>query len=222
MTQKKQNHLKMSFVIEATLLSNMDTLLRYQNNLLIRKIAEEKKWPLAELKKFLPKKQKIKLDQETEVEPVKTSKSKKKQEEPNFKVIKKKVIRKKIIKKVKVPKTEEAKNILTKLKKEGSKPKKIVKSSKPRRKIVKKIVNAEAVKNTVPKSTVEEIPVVEDNTLTEEIDMLEVQCISYQEKEYFLDLKTDKVYKLNEDDLLVFVGMLEGKQVNFDAESAED
>ena len=60
-TQKKQNHLKMSFVIESTLLSNMDTLLRYQNNLLIRKIAEEKKWPLAELKKFLPKKQKNKV-----------------------------------------------------------------------------------------------------------------------------------------------------------------
>ena len=86
---------------------------------------------------------------------------------------------------------------------------------------MKKIVKAEAVKNTVPKSKVEETPVVEDNTLTEEIDM-RVQCISYQEKEYFLDLKTDKVYELNEDDLLVFVGMLEGKQVNFDAESAED
>ena len=207
----------MSFVIDATLLSNMDTLLRYQNNLLIRKIAEEKKWPLAELKKFLPKKQKIKLDQETEVEPVKTSKSKKKQDEPNFKVIKKKVVRKKVIKKAQVPKTEDAKNILTKLKKEGSKPKKIVKSSKPRKKIVKKIVKVEE-----ETSTVEEIPVVEDNTLTEEIDMLEVQCISYLEKEYYLDLKTDKVYELNEDDLLIFVGMLEGKQVNFDAESAED
>ena len=207
----------MSFVIDATLLSNMDTLLRYQNNLLIRKIAEEKKWPLAVLKKFLPKKQKIKLDQETEVEPVKTSKSKKKQEEPNFKVIKKKVVRKKVIKKAQVPKTEEAKNILTKLKKEGSKPKKIVKSSKPRKKIVKKIVKAEA-----EKLKVDETPVVEDNTLTEENDMLEVQCISYLEKEYYLDLKTDKVYELNEDDLLIFVGMLEGKQVNFDAESAED
>lgn len=207
----------MSFVIDATLLSNMDTLLRYQNNLLIRKIAEEKKWPLKELKKFLPKKQKIKLDQETEVEPVKTSKSKKKQEEPNFKVIKKKVVRKKVIKKAQVPKTEEAKNILTKLKKEGSKPKKIVKSSKPRKKIVKKIVKAEA-----EKLKVDETPVVEDNTLTEENDMLEVQCISYLEKEYYLDLKTDKVYELNEDDLLIFVGMLEGKQVNFDAESAED
>ena len=207
----------MSFVIDATLLSNMDTLLRYQNNLLIRKIAEEKKWPLSELKKFLPKKQKIKLDQETEVEPVKPSKSKKKQEEPNFKVIKKKVIRKKVIKKAQVPKTEEAKNILTKLKKEGSKPKKIVKSSKPRRKIVKKIVKAEAA--TIK---VEEIPVVEDNTLTEKNDMLEVQCISYLEKEYYLDLKTEKVYELNEDDLLIFVGMLEGKRVNFDAESAED
>ena len=143
--------------------------------------------------------------------------TKKKQDEPNFKVIKKKVVRKKVIKKAPVPKTEEAKNILTKLKKKEVKPKKIVKSSKPRRKIVKKIVKAEA--NTIK---VEEIPVVEDNTLTEEIDMLEVQCISYQEKEYFLDLKTEKVYKLNEDDLLVFVGMLEGKQVNFDAESAED
>ena len=207
----------MSFVIDATLLSNMDTLLRYQNNLLIRKIAEEKKWPLSELKKFLPKKQKIKLDQETEVEPVKPSKSKKKQEEPNFKVIKKKVVRKKVIKKAQVPKTEEAKNILTKLKKEGCKPKKIVKSSKPRRKIVKKIVKAEAA--TIK---VEEIPVVEDNTLTEKNDMLEVQCISYLEKEYYLDLKTEKVYELNEDDLLIFVGMLEGKRVNFDAESAED
>ena len=207
----------MSFVIDATLLSNMDTLLRYQNNLLIRKIAEEKKWPIAELKKFLPKKQKIKLDQETEVEPFKTSKSKKKQDEPNFKVIKKKVVRKKVIKKAKVPKAEEAKNILTKLKKEGSKPKKIVKSSKPRRKIVKKIVKAEA--ETLK---VEETPVMEDNTLTEANDMLEVQCICYLEKEYYLDLKTDKVYELNEDDLLIFVGMLEGKQVNFDAESAED
>ena len=194
----------MSFVINSTLLLNMDTLLRYQNNLLIRKIAEEKKWPLEKLKKFLPKKQKIKLDQETEVEPVKTSKSKKKQDEPNFKVIKKKVVRKKVIKKAQVPKTEEAKNILTKLKKEGGK----VKSSKPK-KIIKKIVKKEV---TLTQTKVE----------NNEYDMLEVQCISYQKNEYFLDMKTDKVYKLNEDDYLEFVGMLEGKQVNFDAESAED
>ena len=210
----------MPFVIESSLLSNMDTLLRYQNNLLIRKIAEERKWPLDELKKFLPKKQKIKLDQETEFSTDENSNQKSngkiKRSAPNFKIIKKKVIKKKVVKKDALP----AADIVAKLKSEASKNKKIIKKSKPKKKIIKKITKSLPVPK-VP-SPIEDVK--NEGTILEEPDYetLEVRCILYQEKEFYLDPGTDKIYDIGEEDSLIFVGMLEGDQINFDAESAED
>lgn len=189
----------------------MDTLIRYQNNLLIRKIAEEKKWPLAELKKFLPKKQKIKLDHETEILPDESETSKKnskvKRSEPNFKIIKKKVIKKKVV--VKKPSTS-ADDLVSKIKSKAAKNKKIIKKSVPKKKIIKK------------SSKITAIPVILDDVDEPNFETLEVQSILYEEREYYLDSKTDKIYVIGDEDTLVFTGMLEGKIINFDAESAED
>lgn len=206
----------MSFVIDSSLLQNMDTLIRYQNNLLIRKISEEKKWPLAELKKFLPKKQKIKLDEETEFSSSENSKSKVKRSEPNFKIIKKKVIKKKVVKKAKKEETTKADALVSKMKEESSIKKKIIKITKTRKKIVKKITKSVSQNEDVVSIVATEKD-LEDNTET-----IEVQCISYQKKEYYLEPVSEKVYSMNEDDCLVFVGMVEGPRINFDAESAED
>ena len=201
----------MSFIVKSSLLSNMDTLIRYQNNLLIRKIAEEKKWPLAELKKFLPKKQKIKLDQETEILPEESEKPKKsskvKRSEPNFKIIKKKVIKKKVV--VKKP-VSSAESLVSKMKGTAAKNKKIIKKSVPKKKIIpksNKTIDTSSTLHTVEESN---------------FQTLEVQSILYEENEYYLNPKTDKIYVLGDEDTLVFTGMLEGNKINFDAESAED
>ena len=86
----------MSIIVDYNFFQNIDNLLRYQNNLLIRKISQDKKWPLQELKKFIPKKVKS-----TDTNKGKNKKSKSTSENtlvdaPNFKVIQKKIVKKRV------------------------------------------------------------------------------------------------------------------------------
>lgn len=96
---------------------------------------------------------------------------------------------------------------------EETENKKCIKKSKPRKKIVKKTTNIE---NT-DSDNESKIPETDSG-------IIEVQCISYQEKEYYLEPKSERVYILNleDEESLVFVGMVEGKHINFDAESTFD
>ena len=104
----------MSITLKYNSFQNLDNLLRYQNHLLIRKIAQDKKWPLEELKKFIPKKVDSKTTTQKKVSSSKTTKEK---NSPNFKVIQKRVVKKKV------------KKIKPKEKTEKVKKKKIVKST---------------------------------------------------------------------------------------------
>ena len=186
----------MSIIVDYNFFQNIDNLLRYQNNLLIRKISQDKKWPLQELKKFIPKKVKS-----TDTNKGKNKKSKSTSENtlvdaPNFKVIQKKIVKKRVKK-------------ITPKKKETTEKKKVV--SKNKKNVKKKIV----------KKTKENLEDLELQPLAE--DELEVYLIEYNSQEYYLDPKTDKVYeKIEGNEVLNFVGMKEGDCLNLDAESAED
>ena len=193
----------MSIILKYNSFQNLDNLLRYQNHLLIRKIAQDKKWPLEKLKQFIPKK----VDSKTTSHKKKSaSKTTNEKDSPNFKVIQKKVVKKKV---KKTKPTE---------KKEKVKKKKIVKST------VNPDSSSEIVNNTKPvvqkKKTKDGVKNTPNSVL--QPGEVEVMLIKIEENEYYLDPKTDKVYKKNEIEELVFVGMKEGDNINLDAESAEE
>ena len=214
----------MSFVFDYNSFQNLDTLLRYQNHLLVRKIAQEKKWPLEELKKLIPNK----VDKKTSSSAKKARQAKSKPpssvDEPNFKVIQKKVVKKKIkkitptkqakkkpVSESKSSKSETSPNpdLLEKEKPKSSKPKKRV------RKIVKK-------SSAQPEKTKTEEKITAVETTVPKEGEVEVMLIQINEEEYYLDPSTDKVYQKDGSGLLIFVGMKEGDNVNLDAESAEE
>ena len=197
----------MSFLLDYTNFQNLDNLLRYQNHLLIRKIAQDKKWPLEELKKFVPGKVESNYTTSKQSKKSKTkSKPSKIKDSPNFKVIQKKVVKKKV-KKITPPK--KAKPVTKKeLSQSNEKTSEPPKAKKKVRKIVKKKTEA------VVKPQEEVKPLGEGE--------VEVMLIEIEECTYYLDPKTDKVYEKDEEEFLNFVGMKEGDRVNLDAESAEE
>lgn len=222
----------MSIVFDYTSFQNLDNLLRYQNHLLVRQIAQDKKWPLEELKKFIPNK----VEKNTSSGVKKPRKVKSKTpisvDEPNFKVIQKKVVKKKV-KKVTPPKkvkktqvsngkitlsdSSVAPNLCENEKQKSSKPKKRV------RKIIKKSSNSTEVVKPVEKNPTKNLNPMEVKDKNEPREgEVEVMLIQINKQQYYLDPHTDKVYQKDSDDLLIFVGMKEGENVNLDAESAEE
>lgn len=197
----------MSFLLDYSNFQNLDNLLRYQNHLLIRKIAQDKNWPLAELKKFVPAKVDINYTSSNQTKKLKAkSKPSKSTDSPNFKVIQKKVVKKKV-KKSTPPKKS---NTITKKETPPSNDN-TLEPLKGKKK-VKKIVRKKKEEVAKPK---EEIKPLGDGEV-------EVMLIEIEECIYYLDPKTDKVYEKDESGYLNFVGMKEGDRVNLDAESAEE
>ena len=234
----------MSIAFDFTSFQNLDNLLRYQNHLLVRKIAQDKKWPLKELKKFIPNK----VEKTTSSGGKKPRKVKSKAstsvDEPNFKVIQKKVVKKKIKKvippkKVKKTPVSESKNTLsdsslvTPINEKETEKTKTAKPKKRVKKIIKKSSNtSEVVKPEESKKPTKKIKRKETNepnnpnelkeTYEPKEGEVEVMLIQINEQHYYLEPKTDKVYQKESDGLLIFVGMKEGNNVNLDAESAEE
>ena len=222
----------MSIELDFTSFQNLDNLLRYQNHLLVRKIAQDKKWPLEELKKFIPNK--VEKNTSSGVKKPRKVKSKTPSsvDEPNFKVIQKKVVKKKVKKvtppkKVKKTQVSDSKSTLSESTLapnlcENEKPK----SSKPKkrvRKIIKKSSNSTEVVKPVEKKSPQNLHFDEQKETNEPKEgEVEVMLIQINKQQYYLDPHTDKVYQKDSDDLLIFVGMKEGENVNLDAESAEE
>lgn len=211
----------MSLVFDYTSFQNLDTLLRYQNNLLVRKIAQEKKWPLEKLKKLIPNK----VDKNTSSNPKKACKLKDKKnsmlDEPNFKVIQKKVVKKKI-KKI-TPTKEANKKSVSEIKSTSSTLDLLEKeiSTKPKKRI-KKIVKKSSSSPQKTK-TEEEFSLVKTQKLEKPKEgEVEVMLIQMNAQEFYLDPNTDKVYQKDDSNLLIFVGMKEGDYINLDSESVEE
>ena len=188
----------MSILLDYTNFQNLDNLLRYQNHLLIRKISQDKKWPLEELKKFVPGKIESNYTTSKQSKKSKTkSKPSKITVSPNFKVIQKKVVKKKV-KKITPPKKTKPVT-----KKESSQSNEKTSEPPKGKKKVRKIVKKK--KEAVVKPQEEVKPLGEGE--------VEVMLIEIEECTYYLDPKTDKVYEKDEEGFLNFVGMKEGDKI---------
>ena len=185
----------MAVEIDINLYQSLEDLLQYQNLLLLRKIATDKNWDFAELKKkFLltPTKNKLPVADESH------------NTTSNFKVIKKKIV-KKIVKKVK-----------KKAKTEESKPVK-----KNRKKKITKSVAVED--NNVDKKLEKAKPELTDDEVY--VKQISYQEQTYYwdpttDKIYKNISEVDESF--SSQDTLCFVGIKEGEVINFDAESSEE
>ena len=149
----------MEIILDYKSLYNINDIIKYQNNLLIRQIAQDYNWNLDELKPYIVNN----IIEEKTVKENIISASKKiflnnhsnsEESESEVKILKKKII---------------------------------IKRKKPSKK-------------------------EEGYTL-----------IEYQQLEYYLDRKTNYVYRklIDEEETGDFIGILEGKKINFDAEASE-
>jgi hypothetical protein len=189
----------MNIILDKNLVDSMQTIIQYQNNLLIRNISQDKSWNLAELKKYIKpkniKKQNIDTNLETSVKNTEIKKIpvKEKEKKPPTEIKKKnKIIKKKIIES------------------DGS-------ESEGKIKILKKkiIVKRRKKKMTPRHVNIDDTKLGKDETLC--------QMIEFMSMEFFLNPTNNYVYQLIENEKEIeFVGILEGDIINFDAESSED
>ena len=190
----------MEVYINQTLCNSITDIIKYQNNLLIKKIAEDYHWDIKKLKKYIKDpiiKEKL-VQEKQKKKVIKKVESKSDDSDSEVKILKSKVIVKR-----------KKKKLITKIKS------KVIAEAKAEPKV---IAEAKAEPKVIAEAKAEPKVIAEE----ESPNSLLCKLIEFEGIEYYLDPINDYVYQRTGelDELEVeFVGMLEGKIINFDAES---